>query len=117
MMSMMFKITQNTIHHFSLAETLLMAAMNEIEATQKALGRAEQSRRGSTRSWAMIVDEEQEIGPQGMSFEVVWRNPLSKVRADLRAREMNNPYCRWVEQASRIRVRRSNWDTNNNWVE
>jgi hypothetical protein len=28
----MFKITQNTIHRFSLAEILLMAAMNEIEA-------------------------------------------------------------------------------------
>jgi hypothetical protein len=40
MMSIMFKITQNTIHYFSLAEILLMAAMNEIEATQKALGRA-----------------------------------------------------------------------------
>jgi len=28
----MFKITQNTIHQFSLAEILLMAALNEIEA-------------------------------------------------------------------------------------
>ena len=33
----MFKITQNTIHGFSLAEILLMAAMNEIEATRKPL--------------------------------------------------------------------------------
>jgi len=32
----MFKITQNTIHRFSLAEILLMAAMNEMEATRKA---------------------------------------------------------------------------------
>lgn len=32
----MFKITQNTIHHFSLAEILLMAAMNEEEAERKA---------------------------------------------------------------------------------
>ena len=32
----MFKITQNTIHHFSLAEILLMAAMNEEEAKRKA---------------------------------------------------------------------------------
>jgi predicted GNAT family acetyltransferase len=32
MMSIMFKITQNTIHQFSLAEILLMAALNEIEA-------------------------------------------------------------------------------------
>jgi hypothetical protein len=32
----MFKITQNTVHRFSLAEILLMAAMNEIAAQQKA---------------------------------------------------------------------------------
>jgi hypothetical protein len=32
----MFKITQNTVHRFSLGEILLMAAMNEIEAQQKA---------------------------------------------------------------------------------
>ena len=65
----------------------------------------------------MIVDEEQEAGPQSMSFEVVWRNPLPRVRAFLRAREADNPYCRWAEQASKIRAWRSNWDTNNNWVE
>jgi hypothetical protein len=32
----MFKITQNTTHHFSLAEILLMAAMNENETKRKA---------------------------------------------------------------------------------
>ncbi len=32
----MFKITQNTIHCFTLAEILLMAAMNEIEAKKNA---------------------------------------------------------------------------------
>ena len=32
----MFKITPNTIRRFSLAEILLMAAMNEIEAKRKA---------------------------------------------------------------------------------
>jgi hypothetical protein len=36
MMSSMFKITKNTIHHFSLAEILLMAAMNAIESKRKA---------------------------------------------------------------------------------
>jgi hypothetical protein len=44
MMSIMFKITQNTVHRFSLAEIILMAAMNEIEAKKKASatrGRAE----------------------------------------------------------------------------
>jgi hypothetical protein len=35
-MSIMFKITQNTIQRFSLAEILLMVAMNEIEAKGKA---------------------------------------------------------------------------------
>jgi len=43
-MSVVFKITQNTIHCFSLAEILLMAAMNEIEAKQKSLAAVEQSR-------------------------------------------------------------------------
>ena len=33
---LMFKITQNTIKAFTLAEILLMAAMNEIEAKRKA---------------------------------------------------------------------------------
>ena len=32
----MFKITENTIHRFSLEEILLMAAMNEIEAKGKS---------------------------------------------------------------------------------
>ncbi len=36
MRSIMFKITQNTINGFTLAEILLMAAMNEIEAKRKA---------------------------------------------------------------------------------
>jgi hypothetical protein len=33
---LMFKITQNTIKGFTLAEILLMAAINEIEAKRKA---------------------------------------------------------------------------------
>lgn len=37
MMSIMFKITQNTVHRFSLAEILLMAAMNEVEAERRPL--------------------------------------------------------------------------------
>ena len=36
MVSIIFKITQNTVHHFSFAEILLMAAMNEIEVQRKA---------------------------------------------------------------------------------
>jgi hypothetical protein len=39
----MFKITKNTIRHFSLAEILLMAAMNEIESKRKAKATASAS--------------------------------------------------------------------------
>lgn len=44
MMSIMFKITQNTTQHFSLAEILLMAAMNEIEAKLKLSDAQKQSK-------------------------------------------------------------------------
>ena len=44
-MSIMFKITQNTIRQFTLAEILLMAAMNEINAKQRTLERSGQARR------------------------------------------------------------------------
>ena len=35
--SVMFKITQNTLRDFTLAEVLLMAAMNQLEAKSKPL--------------------------------------------------------------------------------
>jgi len=38
MMSVMFKITQNTLRDFTLAEVLLMAAMNQLEANRKGGG-------------------------------------------------------------------------------
>jgi hypothetical protein len=53
MMSIMFKITQNTIHRFSLAEILLMAAMNEIESRRKASG-AQRGSEKTRQEWAMI---------------------------------------------------------------
>jgi len=31
----MFRIAQNTLRHFTLAEVLLMAAMNQVEAKRK----------------------------------------------------------------------------------
>jgi hypothetical protein len=34
----MFKITQNTLRGFTLAEVPLMAAMNQLEAKRKAFG-------------------------------------------------------------------------------
>jgi hypothetical protein len=36
--SVMFKITQNTLRSFTLAEVLLMAAMNQLEAKRRAFG-------------------------------------------------------------------------------
>jgi len=65
----------------------------------------------------MMVSEKQESEAQGMSLEVVWRNPLPHIRASLRSRQASNPYCRWAEQASIIRARRSNWDANHIWIE
>lgn len=64
----------------------------------------------------MIVNEKQESEAQGMSLEIVWRNPLPYVRASLRSRQESNPYCRWAEQASKIRARRANWDADHCWV-
>jgi hypothetical protein len=47
---LMFKITQNTINGFTLAEILLMAAMNEIEAKRKASATGSIPK-GLSRSW------------------------------------------------------------------
>jgi hypothetical protein len=65
----------------------------------------------------MMASEEQESEAQGMSLEVVWRNPLPHVRASLRSRQASNPYCRWAEQASKLRARRFSWDANHIWIE
>jgi len=56
----------------------------------------------------MIVCEEQEIGVEVMSLQVVWRNSLALVQAHLRAKQASNPYYRWAEQAIKIRARRAN---------
>ena len=63
----------------------------------------------------MVVYEKQTLEPH-TPLEIVWRNQSASVRADLRARQQNNPYCRWAEQAGKIRARRSNWDANRVWV-
>ena len=65
----------------------------------------------------MISSKKQKIGSQGVSLQIVWRNSRNHVRASLRARQASNRYCRWAEQANKIRARRSNWDTNNKWIE
>ena len=64
----------------------------------------------------MMIGKEQETRPQGMSLEVVWRNPLPHLRARLRSRQENNPYCQWAEQAGKVRARRFNWDANHTWI-
>jgi hypothetical protein len=65
----------------------------------------------------MIVNEKQHIDPQESLLAIAWRNPVAQVRARMRTREKENPYCRWSEQARKIRARRSNWHSNNDWVE
>jgi len=65
----------------------------------------------------MIVSEKQKSRAEGTCLEIVWRNSLPHVKASLRSRQASNPYCRWAEQASNIRARRSNWDANHIWIE
>jgi hypothetical protein len=65
----------------------------------------------------MIIDETQNVGLHGTPLELVWRNPLARVKTYLRTREKNNAYCEWAKQATKIRARRSNWDASKNWVE
>ena len=50
-MSVMFKITQNTLRSFTLAQVLLMVAINHIEAKQKA-GTSERSLPGNCLHYA-----------------------------------------------------------------
>jgi hypothetical protein len=64
----------------------------------------------------MIANEEQNIRAEIMPLQIVWRNPLSLVRARLRVKESVNSYYRWAEQARKIHARRANWDTNHNWA-
>jgi len=46
----------------------------------------------------MIIHEQ---FPLGMSLAIVWRNPLGRVRADLRARERNSPIADGLNKPSR----------------
>jgi hypothetical protein len=54
----------------------------------------------------MIVNEEHEVSARATPLEVVWRNPLPRIREYLRAREANDPHYKWAEQGSKIRARR-----------
>jgi hypothetical protein len=58
-----------------------------------------------------MISGKEKVGSQDMSLQIVWRNPRGHVRASLRARQASDPYCRWEEQASKIRARRSAGDT------
>lgn len=64
----------------------------------------------------MIIDGEQDSGVEVMPLEIMWRNPLCLVMAQLRLREASGLYYRWAEQARKIRARRANWDENHNWA-
>lgn len=64
----------------------------------------------------MIIDDEQDTQAEVVPLEIMWRNPLSLVRAHLRVKERSNPYHGWAEQAKKIRVRRANWDFNHCWA-
>lgn len=63
----------------------------------------------------MAGDKKQELAAQDISIQIVWRNQSASVSANLRARQQNDPYCRWAEQAGKIRSRRSNWDAKHVW--
>jgi hypothetical protein len=60
----------------------------------------------------MIIDDEQDIRAEVLPLEIMWRNPLALVRANLRAKERSNPYYGWAEHARKIRTGRANWDDN-----
>ena len=65
----------------------------------------------------MIVDEEQESWSVGHVFRGHVAESTSPYQAFLRVREAERAYCRWAEQASKIRVRQFNWDNNSLRVE
>jgi len=64
----------------------------------------------------MTTDENDNAGAEVLPLEIVWRNPLCQVLADLRRREASSPHYGWAEQARKIRERRANWDTNHCWA-
>lgn len=64
----------------------------------------------------MITNEEPDIRAALMHLEIVWRNPQCLVRAQLRVKESTSPYCRWAEQAKKIRARRANWNVTHSWA-
>jgi hypothetical protein len=66
----------------------------------------------------MIIDGEQDSRAEVMPLEIMWRNPLCLVLAQLRLREASSlyyGYYGWAGQARKIRARRANWDANHNW--
>lgn len=71
---------------------------------------------GMSEELAMISGEEQKIGAQDMSLQIVWRNPHTHVRACLRARQAGDRYCRWAETSQQDSCGRSNWDAKHIWV-
>ncbi len=64
----------------------------------------------------MITNDNQDIREEVPPLEVLWRNPLTILRALLRSKEQSDPYYKWAEQAKKIRARRANWDANHCWA-
>ena len=62
----------------------------------------------------MIIDEEDNVRADMMPLEIVWRNPLRRVRAKLKLREASNLYYGWAEQAKKIRARRATREDKHN---
>jgi len=64
----------------------------------------------------MLTIDEHNMPSVGTRLEVVWRNPINLVQAQLKSREEIHPYYKWAEQARKIRARRSRWNLNHRWA-
>jgi hypothetical protein len=60
----------------------------------------------------VITNEDQDIEAVGRPLEIVWRNPLNFVQAQLKARETSHPYYQWAHHGRKIRARGNRWDLN-----
>ena len=56
------------------------------------------------------------LGKKPIRINIVWRNPLASVQAQLKVEEANNPYYGWAVQARKIRSRRANWEIKRIWA-
>jgi len=64
----------------------------------------------------MITDDKPDVREHVLGLQVVWRNPLNTVQAQLRTRETSLPYYQWANQGTKIRARRRRWNLNHCWA-